>query len=109
MFLFSFFLVMPFLKEFRFSIVSYRVRSDRNNATLLYGCMQNYKNPLNVFLDFHCLESGRRWEQGFLKALKESKAVILLISEQALQQCYTKPEKPDNMLLEVNLTCSFGM
>lgn len=60
---------------------------------------------MRVFLDSECLLSGEGWEQGFLRALRNSTVVVLVLSRGAFANVanLTPHATCDNYLLEHSL------
>jgi hypothetical protein len=56
---------------------------------------------VHAFLDGHCLQKGKPWEEGFLYGLRNSKVILLVCSDAALRKVKKANKNIDNMLLEV--------
>jgi len=86
--------------------ISYRVATEETLARNLFFLLNaqdhpdKYNEKCTVFLDQYCLNPGENWKQGFQKALKHAKVVILLLSTKGLQKMVNAQTAPDNLLLE---------
>lgn len=58
-------------------------------------------SPIFVFLDSKCLNDGKNWEHGFMKALQTAQVIVLLLSNQVLKGiCTNATKQQDNVLIE---------
>jgi len=84
--------------------VSYRVRADGQLARYLAADLNmgvpEGQRQFTAFLDTICLPISQDWQESFLSGLMGSKAIILLISNEALNGIKEAHKKSDNMLLE---------
>ncbi|KAJ3229309.1 hypothetical protein HDU78_009105 [Chytriomyces hyalinus] len=86
--------------------ISYCVSSEKHTAVNLHSALSTTKlneTPLHIYLDQRCLENGKSWENGFLNGLRNSKLVVLLLSEEGLKQTTKADIVADNQLLEIEL------
>jgi hypothetical protein len=81
-FFFHFFLSITITKHFYSPVVEQEPK--RGMVQLFYesfaGLRKKTGEPVFVFWDYNCLNFGQNWEQGFLNALVNSRAIVLLIS-----------------------------
>lgn len=91
--------------------LSYRVASDSDHVQLLYN-MLTVEKGLRVWWDKKCLKNGVPWEEGFCDGLVRSRAVVCLLSADAIahpanpRQSFAKltgGSACDNVLLELQL------
>jgi len=85
--------------------LNYRVGTEKEVTDVLYNTLacSRLKNgsQVDVFWDQKCLNYGQNWEAGFLHWLKNSKAIVLLISQKALNGIVERaPNGQDNVLVE---------
>jgi len=83
--------------------VSYRVSSDKENASFIYEELT--KRGVKVWWDAKCLQDGENWEEGFCRGLVNSAVFVPILSKKALAnfETLTKTSKCDNVLLEYRL------
>ena len=91
-------------------MISYRVASDQNHADIIYKDLTAL--GLTVWWDKECLRGGKDWEEGFCDGLLDSRAMVCIISRDAINspdvswQNYgnlTESSRCDNVLLEQRL------
>jgi hypothetical protein len=84
--------------------ISYRVSTEKTLATNIYVELNKRSRgdgkQVRAFLDSFCLRDGEPWQDGFLHGVRQSRVVLLLISEAALANMKLAHEKQDNVLLE---------
>ncbi|KAI8608761.1 hypothetical protein BC830DRAFT_1233804 [Chytriomyces sp. MP71] len=89
--------------------ISYRVATEKDVALQLHNGLTNKKRNeefIHTYLDKCCLEYGKEWEAGFLNGLKNSKVIVLLLSEKGLLKTQDAHSIPDNQFLEIELALS---
>lgn len=81
--------------------ISYRQAEHMAVARTLFGELTTGDDPLKVFWDQECLEDGADWLEGFLCAIRQSKVIVLLVSEKVFFD-FLKADghTQDNVLLE---------
>ncbi|KAJ3289586.1 hypothetical protein HK104_007364, partial [Borealophlyctis nickersoniae] len=86
--------------------LSYRQNPDKHFTQDLAFLLERRNHPrennvkIRTFIDLWCLTGGFQWQEGFLNALVNSKVIVLVISERALEGVVEADSKPDNLLLE---------
>ncbi|KAI8610055.1 hypothetical protein BC830DRAFT_1173027 [Chytriomyces sp. MP71] len=82
--------------------ISYRVDPDAPIAEKLFYLLDEPKKRV-VYLDKKCLNDGENWQEGFLTGLKNSEAIVFLISYASVRMMASKAAKgiQDNVVLEM--------
>ncbi|KAJ3109319.1 NAD(+) hydrolase sarm1 [Phlyctochytrium planicorne] len=78
--------------------ISYRVSSDSLLAREL--SLHLVGRGFKVFLDQEKLKDGEDWRKGFVRGLKRSKVVLMLVSKGCVQRMVHSNHTVDNVLLE---------
>ncbi|KAI8809135.1 hypothetical protein BJ742DRAFT_251426 [Cladochytrium replicatum] len=90
--------------------ISYRQEQQQQQIvlTLSRALEQHYGvvSPIHTFVDVKCLRVGEDWSAGFMKGLANSRMVLLMCSEVALEKVLESDKKPDNMFLEWEMALS---
>ena len=85
--------------------LNYRVATEKKVTETLYNSLACQKmksgHPVHAFWDEKCLNLGHDWQEGFLRWLVNSKVIVLIISQKALEKIASDAQSSqDNVLVE---------